>query len=241
MTENDQSEDRPDTPPPAAASVARESRTPPAEPAPTEPSPEQRIAALEGEKAEMKDRMLRIAAEFDNYKKRMRKEMSEHDAKAREAVLRDFLEIADNLERAIASWKEGGERDIKSVQDGVELVLRLFKSKLDRHSVTAIEAKGQLFDPRLHDAISQSPSVEVPPGTVLHELQKGYRVGERLLRPAMVVVASAPPAPPSETSRPDENEAQMAGPSAGGVDIDVTGEDDTPAAPGAPGTGDKTS
>jgi molecular chaperone GrpE len=189
----------------------------------------------------MKDRMLRIAAEFDNYKKRTRKEMSEHEAKAREAVLRDFLEIADNLERAIASWKEGGERDVKSVQDGVELVLRLFKSKLDRHSVRAIEAKGQLFDPRLHDAISQSPSVEVPPGTVLHELQKGYRVGERLLRPAMVVVASAPPAPPSETSRPDENEAQMAGPSAGGVDIDVTGEDDTPAAPGAPGTGDKTS
>jgi molecular chaperone GrpE len=241
MTENDQSEDQPDTPPPAADSVARESPTPPAEPAPTEPSPEQRIAALEGEKAEMKDRMLRIAAEFDNYKKRTRKEMSEHEAKAREAVLRDFLEIADNLERAIASWKEGGERDVKSVQDGVELVLRLFKSKLDRHSVRAIEAKGQLFDPRLHDAISQSPSVEVPPGTVLHELQKGYRVGERLLRPAMVVVASAPPAPPSETSRPDENEAQMAGPSAGGVDIDVTGEDDTPAAPGAPGTGDKTS
>jgi molecular chaperone GrpE len=177
--------------------------------------------------------MLRIAAEFDNYKKRTRKEMSEHEAKAREAVLREFLEIADNLERAVASWKEGEKKDIKSVQDGVDLVLRLFKSKLDRYSVTAIEAKGQPFDPRVHDAISQAPSDEVSPGTVLHELQKGYRVGERLLRPAMVVVAKAPPAPPGETSRADEKPAPTDESAAGGVDIDVNGDDD--------GTGGKTS
>ena len=223
MTENDEPEDNPDpdATPPAADSLPCESPTPPAQPTPGEPSPEQRIAALEAEKAEMKDRMLRIAAEFDNYKKRARKEMSEHEIKAREAVLREFLEIADNLERALASWREGGAKDVKSVQDGVELVLRLFKSKLDRYSVTAIETKGQPFDPRVHDAISQSPSAEAPPGTVLHELQKGYRVGDRLLRPAMVVVASAPPTPPPRTSGSDENDAQ-----AGGVDIDLTGENE---------------
>lgn len=232
MSENDESEENPapDATPPAADS-----------PAPTEPTPVERVAALEAEKAEFKDRMLRIAAEFDNYKKRVRKDMAEHDIKARETVLREFLEIADNLERAIASWKEGGETDVKSVQEGVELVLRLFKSKLERYSVTAIEAKGQPFDPRVHDAISQSPSSEATPGTVLHELQKGYRVGERLLRPAIVVVASAPPAPASEAGRSDENQARAAGPPAGGVEIDVTGDDETPAAPGVPGTGDKPS
>jgi molecular chaperone GrpE len=163
-----------------------------------------RVAALEAEKAEL-----------DNYKKRARKEMSEHEAKARETILRDFLEVADNLERAIASWKEGGEKDVKSVRDGVELVLRLFKSKLERYSVTPFEAKGQPFDPRVHDVISQTPSTEATPGTVLHEVQKGYRAGERLLRPAAVVVASAPPVPPSHTSRPDQ-ERSADGPGVGG-------------------------
>jgi molecular chaperone GrpE len=229
MIDTDEPEDKPcpDAVPPAADTPALES------PAPATPSPEQRVAALETEKAEIKDRMLRIAAEFDNYKKRTRKDMAEHEIKVREMVLREFLEIADNLERAIASWKLGGGEDVKSVQDGVELVLRLFKSKLERYSVTAIEAKGQPFDPRVHDAISQVPSAEATPGTVLHELQKGYRVGERLLRPAIVVVASAPPAPPAEPGRSNEGEAQGAGPPAGGVDIDVSGEDEDP------GTGDK--
>jgi molecular chaperone GrpE len=231
MSENDDAEDNsgPDAPPPAADGPVPESLASAAEPAPATPSPAARVAALEAEKAECKDRMLRIAAEFDNYKKRTRKDMAEHEQRARETVLRDFLEVADNLERAIASWNEGGEADdIKSVQNGVELVLRLFKSKLERYSVTAIEARGQPFDPRVHDAISQSPSAEATPGTVLRELQKGYRVGERLLRPAVVVVAVAPPAPPSEPSRSDESEAQTAQPPAGGVDIDLTGDDEQP-------------
>jgi molecular chaperone GrpE len=142
--------------------------------------------------------MLRIAAEFENYKKRARKELGEAEVKARETVLRDFLEVIDNLERALASIGTGTtEKDVKSVKDGVELVLRLFKSKLERNAVTVIEAKGQPFDPRLHDAISQIPSPDVAPGTVVHEMQKGYRIGDRLLRPAVVVVAAAAPAAPA--------------------------------------------
>lgn len=169
--------------------------------APAAPTPEQRIAALETEKAEIKDRMLRIAAEFDNYKKRARKELSEQEVKARESVLKDFLEVVDNLERALASIGTGTtEKDVKSVQDGVELVLRLFKSKLERYGVTAIEAKGQPFDPRVHDAISQIPNPDVAPGTILHEMQKGYRVGDRLLRPSVVVVAAAAPSTPAPAS-----------------------------------------
>jgi molecular chaperone GrpE len=178
---------------PDAAQFAGDAPASAEESKPATPNLEQRVAALEAEKADL-----------DNYKTRLRKEMTEHEVKAREAILRDFLEVADNLERAVASWKQGGEKDVKSIRDGVELVLRLFKAKLERYSVTPIEAKGQPFDPRVHDAISQAPSGEAAPGTVLHEVQKGYRAGERLLRPASVVVASAPPAPPSHTSRPDQ-------------------------------------
>jgi molecular chaperone GrpE len=174
------------------------------EPAPAEPagapsvpgSPEERIAALEAEKQDLRDRMLRIAAEFDNWKKRSRREQTDAESKARESVLRDMLEVIDNLERATASWQTGPV-DAQAIQQGVQLVLRQGHSKLERHDVKAIEAKGKAFDPRVHDAISQVPSADVAAGTVLSELQKGYRIGDRLLRPASVVVAIAPPTPGS--------------------------------------------
>ena len=102
-----------------------------------------------------------------------------------------MLEVIDNLERAAAAVE--GAADLKALQQGVALVLRLFQSKLERYDVKPLEAKGQPFDPRLHDAISQVPSAEAPPGSVLSEVQKGYSIGDRLLRPAMVVVAVAPP------------------------------------------------
>jgi molecular chaperone GrpE len=171
----------------AAAPPASESAAPAA-------SPETRITALEAEKADFKDRMLRIAAEFENYKKRARKEQTDNEAKVREAVLRDMLEVMDNLERATAAT--GGAADLQSVQQGIALVLRLFAQKLERYDVKPLETKGKPFDPRLHEAISQAPSTESPPGTVLNELQKGYKIGERLLRPAAVVVAIAPTGTP---------------------------------------------
>ena len=165
------------------------------------PTPEERIALLEAEKAETKDRMLRIAADFENWKKRARKDQTDGESRAKEAVLRDFLEVVDNLERATASFADGKESDVKSVRDGVELVLRQFRSKLDRYQVKVVETLGQPFDPRLHEAISQAPSADAKPGSVLHELQKGYTIGERLLRPAMVVVATAAPAAkPADTN-----------------------------------------
>ena len=117
-------------------------------------SPQQRIAALELERNDARDRMLRLAAEFENYKKRVRKEQSESENKARESVLRDVLEVADNLERA-ASVDETA--DFKSLQKGIELVNRLFQGKLERYDVRPFESKGQPFDPRVHDAVSQVP------------------------------------------------------------------------------------
>jgi molecular chaperone GrpE len=174
---------------------------------PAPPTSEERVALLEAEKADIKDRMLRIAADFDNWKKRARKDQSDGETRAKESVLRDFLEISDNLERATASWaggKDGKEADAKSIRDGVELVLRQFRTKLERYQVKVIEALGQPFDPRFHEAISQAPSAEAAPGSVLHELQKGYLIGDKLLRPAMVVVAAAAPAP---VAKPEDDAA----------------------------------
>jgi molecular chaperone GrpE len=162
-------------------------------------SPSDRLATLEAEKNEARERMLRIAAEFENYKKRARKEQSEGESKARETVLRDMLEVADLLEKANAAVAGGA--DLKSVSEGVQLVLRLFANKLVRYDVKPFEAKGQPFDPRLHDAISQVPTADAPPGSVVSEVQKGYKIGDRLLRPAMVAVAVAPPsAPPRDAT-----------------------------------------
>jgi len=184
MTNN---EDAPDTlfQAPSAADFAGDSSQVSEESLPITAGLKQRVAALEAEKADL-----------DNFKKRILRDMSEHEAREREAILRDFLEVADNLERVIASWKAGGERDGKSIRNGIDLVLRLFKSKLERYAVTAIEAEGQPFDPHVHHAISQAPSIDAAPGTVLHEVEKGYRAAERLLRPATVVVATAPRVPP---------------------------------------------
>jgi molecular chaperone GrpE len=165
-----------------------------AEPIPesSPPTPEKPITAIEGEKAEIYDRMLRIAADFDNWKKRARRDQADGEMRAKESVLRDFLEIVDSLERATIVWADGEKIDTKSVRDGVELVLRQFRSKLERYDVKPMEATGVRFDPRMHEAVSQVPSATVTPGLVLHELQKGYLIGEKLLRPAMVVVAAAP-------------------------------------------------
>jgi molecular chaperone GrpE len=158
------------------------------------PSAEERLAALEAERNELKDRMLRIAAEFENWKKRARITQAEAEAAARERVLRDVLEITDNLERAAAMTGPGGAVDGAAVLKGVTLVLRVLQQKLERHDVKPFEAKGEPFDPRVHEAISRVESADVPAGAVAVELQKGYRIGDKLLRAAMVSVSTGPKA-----------------------------------------------
>ncbi len=155
---------------------------------------ETRLAALTVERDEIKDRMLRIAAEFENWKRRARKEQEDAEAKVRESVLRDMLDVLDNLERAVGAFGEGSGAapDGAAVVKGVSLVLRLFQSKLERYNVKPIVARGEPFDPRVHEAISRVETADVPPGAVVAELQRGYRIGERLLRPAMVSVATGP-------------------------------------------------
>ncbi len=192
MTQNaDSHSDADSTTPPASDAVAEKV---------TVASADERVATLEAEKHDLRDRMLRIAAEFENWKKRARKEQTEGELKAKESILREMLEVIDNLERALAA--AGDASDPKAVQEGVTLVVRMFQSKLERLDVRPFEAKGQPFDPRLHDAISQVPSATVPAGSVVTELQKGYRLGDRLLRPASVVVAVAPVAAPDSGDSP---------------------------------------
>jgi molecular chaperone GrpE len=154
---------------------------------------EERVASLMAERDELKDRMLRIAADFENWKKRSRKEQTDAVAQAREALLRDMLDVVDNLERATTQTAAGnGVVDGAPVLKGVNLVLRLFQQKLERYEVKPFEAAGQPFDPRVHEAISRVDRADVPSGNVAVELQKGYKIGERLLRPAMVSVSTGP-------------------------------------------------
>jgi molecular chaperone GrpE len=173
-----------------------------AAPAPELPAatPEEKLASLVSERDEVKDRMLRIAADFENFKRRARKEQTDAVAEARERVLKEMLEVVDYLERAVGMQAPGnGAVDGAAVLKGVDLVLRLLKQKLERHEVRPFDAAGQPFDPRVHEAISRVEHPEIPAGSVAAELQKGYRVGERLLRPAMVAVSSgAKPTPSSE-------------------------------------------
>jgi molecular chaperone GrpE len=164
-------------------------------------TPEDRVVALAAERDEMRDRMLRVAAEFENWKKRARKEKDDAVASAKESVLRDMLEVADNLERAASAQAKGGDGavDGAAVMKGVSLVLRLFQQKLERYEVKPFEVTGQPFDPRVHEAVSRVESAEVPSGSVVTELQKGYKVGERLLRPAMVSVSTGPKPQPESS------------------------------------------
>lgn len=149
---------------------------------------------LQQELDRVKELYLRKLADFDNYRKRLEREMAEFRKVANANLIRDLLPVVDNLERAVAtpSTADG------SLRVGVELVLRQFKEALGRHGVAEVDPGGAAFDPSLHEAIQRVDSPEVAENTVIQVLQKGYILGERLLRPALVVVAvpSSPAALP---------------------------------------------
>jgi molecular chaperone GrpE len=153
---------------------------------------EAKIAALEKDKKDNWDRYLRSAADLENLRKRQKRELDDARLESKGKVLKEMLPVVDNLERAIEhATSQAGTNPIV---EGVQLVLRQFLTAFERLDVTPIEAGGLPFDPNLHEAISQAES-DQPPGTVVQVLQRGYKSGERLLRPALVVVAKAKPAP----------------------------------------------
>ncbi|MEJ2084106.1 MAG: nucleotide exchange factor GrpE [Acidobacteriota bacterium] len=146
--------------------------------------PESDVARLEAEISELQDRSLRTMADFDNFRKRVERERAEERRYAAAEVLKEFLKIMDNLERAVAS--KGSEDDFRT---GVELILRQMHELLEKSGVSRIEAKGREFDPRYHEAVSKHESPDVMAPTVSDEMQSGYMLQDRLLRPAIVKVA----------------------------------------------------
>lgn len=144
-------------------------------------------AALTAEVARLKDQLLRTLADFDNFRKRTRREISDAERTAREDVLRELLPVFDNLERA--SQHAAGSTDVQSLADGIQIVMRQFLETLGKLGVERVVSVGQPFDPAVHEAVQQVESAEIPPGCVAQELLAGYHVGDRLIRPAMVVVA----------------------------------------------------
>ena len=148
---------------------------------------DEEVAALRREIADLRDRSMRTLADFDNYRKRSERERRDAVRYAASAPLGDLLEVVDNLSRALAA---GGSAD--DLKTGVEMTLRQLEEVLRRHGIEPVAASGQRFDPAVHEAVSrlEDPDVETP--TVVEELQRGYRLHERLLRPARVVVAVPP-------------------------------------------------
>lgn len=151
------------------------------------------LAELRAERDKFKDQLLRTAADFDNFRKRSRKDVEEAERRGKEDTVREFLPIFDNLERALAA-SQGTVTDPAAILDGIRMVLKLFEDQGQRVGLSRVKAAGERFDPSVHDAIQQTETDEHPPGTVIAEIVAGYRLGEKLVRPAMVVVARKPAA-----------------------------------------------
>jgi molecular chaperone GrpE len=147
---------------------------------------EDRAAALE-------DRLLRLAADFDNYKKRAAREREEYVTHANERLVKELLPILDDLERALTA---AAEHEEAALEEGVALVHRSLASLLERQGLKPISTEGR-FDPHVHEALLSQPS-ESEEGSVIDVVQKGYTLGDRVVRPARVVIAAAPPVPPED-------------------------------------------
>jgi molecular chaperone GrpE len=146
------------------------------------------LEELRRERNSLQDRLLRTAAEFDNYRKRIDRERRERAESAEADVLADLLPIVDDLERAL-QVPAGGDAD--AYRRGVELIHRQMTELLRRRGVNPIEALGKPFDPRVHQAVMHEESADHAEGEVMAELRRGYTIGDRLLRAAMVKVAKA--------------------------------------------------
>ena len=163
----------------AAANAATETETPDAT-----------VDRLERDLAEASDRALRIQAELENYRKRMQRELADERKYAIVPLARDLLAVMDNLERAIAAAEKAGEG--QELLDGVRMVATQLDGVLAQHQCQRIDAAGQPFDPNLHQALAQEPS-DQPAGTVTRAVQPGYKLFDRVIRPAQVFVSSGPP------------------------------------------------
>jgi molecular chaperone GrpE len=156
-----------------------------------EPQAVDPLAAVIAERDEYKDRLLRSHAELDNFRKRLQRERDEERRYAVGPIVRDLLPVLDNLQRAVAAAERGGT--IEDLRQGMSMVLQQSRELLAKHQVHPISAVGQPFDPNRHEALTQMPSADQPAMTVLQEVEGGYTLHDRVLRPTKVIVSSGPP------------------------------------------------
>lgn len=150
---------------------------------------EQLLDEKDKELQRLQDRALRLAAEMENTRKRLEREKSEGISYANEYLLREMLSVADNLERAIQHAETGADYD--SLLEGMRMILKGFLDSIAKFGCTPFDSLGCGFDPNLHEAVMQQEAANEPENKVLQELQRGYKLHDRLLRPAMVVVSKA--------------------------------------------------
>jgi molecular chaperone GrpE len=181
------------TPSEAAGHAPEETPDPSPDPTTSSDGPEEpsdiqaELAKAQAEAQEHYERFLRTAAELDNFRKRKDREVSDLRKYANQNLLKELLNVVDNLERAIGATQDADTTD--GLVEGVDMTLKELLKIFENAGVRPIEAVDQPFDPNLHEAVMQEASDAVPENTVIRELQKGYQIHDRLLRPAMVVVS----------------------------------------------------
>jgi molecular chaperone GrpE len=162
------------------------------------------VAELEAQNSELKDQLLRLAAEMENLRKRTARDVQDAKAYAVTNFARDMVAVTDNLGRALeaipAEALEKGDAGLKALAEGVEMTERAMLSALERHGVKKIEPEGQKFDPNFHQAMFEIPNSDVPNNTVLQVVQPGFVIGDRVLRPALVGVSRGGPKQAVETA-----------------------------------------
>ncbi len=146
----------------------------------------EKVSEMQALADENMDNYLRAQAEMENMKKRFQKEKQELVKYGNEVLTKQLLPVADNLEKALDHSKD--ENSLEALREGVQLTLKGLLNVLEKAGVEVIEALGEPFDPNFHEAVSEQEDKNAAPGTVLHELQKGYLLNQRLIRPAMVIV-----------------------------------------------------
>jgi molecular chaperone GrpE len=140
------------------------------------------------------DRLLRTTADFENFKKRAAREKQEAIKYANESLLQKFVPVVDTFDMALSATQNGQTDAVKSLQTGVIMVVQQLKQALAEAGLEEVDATGKIFDPNLHEAVAQKETADVPEGQVVQQLRKGYKLRERLLRPATVIVAKPPAA-----------------------------------------------
>ncbi|BCR06977.1 hypothetical protein DESUT3_40460 [Desulfuromonas versatilis] len=170
--------------------------------APAEPALEEQLAAAREEAQKNWDLYLRQRADLENFRKRAQRDKEDTARFANEGILREMLPVLDNLERAVEHARQE-EASGNGLLQGVEMTVSQFQKALEKFGVKPVQALGQPFDPAVHEAIGQIESADQPANTVVQELQKGYLLNDRLLRPAMVMLAKAPAAGQEEAAGND--------------------------------------